>query len=132
MLGAVYDYWAKKRAMRGKPLLRKLQQPPTAADPNPFTVFRQREGKTRPQTRRRRENDEASLQRMQELRESMEVRRLSTFSPSITNQLISAARKYCEPPPPNTRLIQSDGTRQPIIRLDRLVAACWSSWRRAS
>jgi len=37
---AVLAYWRKKRAARGKPLLRRLQAPTSSSDTNPFNVFR--------------------------------------------------------------------------------------------
>jgi hypothetical protein len=36
----VLAYWRKKRAARGKPLLRRLQAPTSSSDTNPFNVFR--------------------------------------------------------------------------------------------
>ncbi len=37
---AVLAYWRRKRAARGKPLLRRLQAPTSSSDTNPFNVFR--------------------------------------------------------------------------------------------
>lgn len=61
---AVYDYWLAKRRQRGKPLLRRLHAPTPITDSNPYNVFRPREKVHRPQTRRRRENNEDSLEKM--------------------------------------------------------------------
>ena len=90
---AVYAHWLSKRKRLGKPVLRRLQQPPAVTDPNPFAVFRPREkanrcapaasptppcrisprGRScRPQTRRRRENDSAAYHRMQKLRQNLD------------------------------------------------------------
>lgn len=37
---AVFTYWRRKRAARGRPLLRRLQAPTSSSDTNPFNVFR--------------------------------------------------------------------------------------------
>ena len=37
---AVFTYWWRKRAARGRPLLRRLQAPTSSSDTNPFNVFR--------------------------------------------------------------------------------------------
>ena len=57
ILTAVYEYWVDKRKRLKRPILRRLQPPPAPNDLNPFNVFRPREKISRPQTRRRREND---------------------------------------------------------------------------
>ncbi len=63
---AVYEYWKKKRADRGKPLLRRLEAPVNYNNPNPLLTFRNRgEARARPQTRRRRENNPDSLDKLQ-------------------------------------------------------------------
>ncbi|EIE24666.1 hypothetical protein COCSUDRAFT_41002 [Coccomyxa subellipsoidea C-169] len=68
---AIYDFWRTKRERIGKPLLRRLQAPTSSSDQNPFGVFRPREKIHRPQTRRRRENNEDSLDKMQAIRKNM-------------------------------------------------------------
>ena len=73
ILEAVYKYWTDKRAKTGKPCLRRLQPPPAPGDSNPFNVFRQREKTNRPQTRRRRENDAGSYDKMRQIRRQMEM-----------------------------------------------------------
>lgn len=73
ILEAVYNYWTAKRKRTGKPCLRRLQPPPAPNDNNPFNVFRQREKTNRPQTRRRRENDQASFEKMRQIRRNMEM-----------------------------------------------------------
>ena len=73
ILEAVYVYWCEKRKRTGKPCLRRLQPPPAPNDANPFNVFRQREKTNRPQTRRRRENDAASFDKMRQIRRNVEV-----------------------------------------------------------
>ena len=73
LLEAVYKYWTEKRLKTGKPCLRRLQPPPAPGDSNPFNVFRQREKTNRPQTRRRRENDGASYDKMRAIRRQMEM-----------------------------------------------------------
>lgn len=73
ILEAVYNYWVEKRKKTGKPCLRRLQPPPAPNDNNPFNVFRQREKTNRPQTRRRRENDQASFEKMRQIRRNMEM-----------------------------------------------------------
>ena len=62
---AVYEYWMAKRAKLGRPLLRKLQAPTPLNNQDPFKVFRPREKVHRPQTRRRRENNADSFERLQ-------------------------------------------------------------------
>jgi hypothetical protein len=62
---AIYEYWKKKRADRGKPLLRRLEAPVNYNNPNPMLTFRSRgEVRARPQTRRRRENNPDSLDKL--------------------------------------------------------------------
>jgi len=73
VLFAVYEYWQQKRKRWNKPLLRRLQAPTSAADTNPYNVFRPREKIHRPQTRRRRENNVQSFEKMKELRANMEM-----------------------------------------------------------
>lgn len=73
VLCAVYDYWQQKRAKWGKPLLRRLQAPTSASDKNPYNVFRPRDKPHRPHTRRKRENDMQSFEKMKELRTNMEM-----------------------------------------------------------
>ena len=73
IMEAVYDYWCAKRSRTGKPCLRRLQPPPAPNDANPFNVFRQREKTNRPQTRRRRENDASSFEKMRQIRKHMEM-----------------------------------------------------------
>jgi enhancer of polycomb-like protein len=70
VLEAVYEYWLTKRKRHGKPALRRLCAPPATNDNNPHSVFRPREKVTRVQTRRRRESDSASLERMRVLMNS--------------------------------------------------------------
>jgi enhancer of polycomb-like protein len=61
---AVYDFWLRKRARLGHPLLRRLQAPTPHTNPDPYRVFRPRERIGRPQTRRRRENNPDSLDKL--------------------------------------------------------------------
>jgi enhancer of polycomb-like protein len=70
-VAAVFDYWAAKRERRQKPLMRPYQMPPPVTDTNPYNVFRPREKISRPQTRRKRENDHAAYQKMAEIRRNM-------------------------------------------------------------
>ena len=65
---AVYDYWLAKRRRGNRPLLRRLQAPTPINDNNPYNVFRPRERLNRPQTRRRRENNEDSLDKLRMIR----------------------------------------------------------------
>jgi len=73
ILTAVYEYWTDKRQRLKKPLLRRLQPPPAPNDNNPFNVFRPREKISRPQTRRRRENDVTSYDKLRQLRKSLDI-----------------------------------------------------------
>ena len=52
--------------------MRPYQMPPPVTDTNPFNVFRPREKLSRPQTRRKRENDLVAYEKMQEIRANME------------------------------------------------------------
>lgn len=61
---AVYEYWKSKRASLGRPLLRKLQAPTPLNNTDPHRVFRSRDRPNRPQTRRRRENNPDSLDKL--------------------------------------------------------------------
>mmetsp|Transcript_1358 Transcript_1358/g.1933 ORF Transcript_1358/g.1933 Transcript_1358/m.1933 type:complete len:430 (+) Transcript_1358:187-1476(+) len=72
VLQAVYEYWVAKRGRQGKPLVRDFQLPPPVTDTNPYNVFRPRERISRPQTRRKRENDPAAREKLRELMESLE------------------------------------------------------------
>lgn len=75
VLTAVYEFWRDKRVGVGKPVLRHFWPPPPATDTNPYTVFRPREKVQRPQTRRRRENDIASFEKLKEIRKNLEAGR---------------------------------------------------------
>ncbi|GBG84298.1 hypothetical protein CBR_g38268 [Chara braunii] len=72
VLAAVFEYWKAKRERWRKPILRRLQPPPPVTDTNPFNVFRPREKVQRPHTRRRRENDVASFQKLQQVRANIQ------------------------------------------------------------
>ena len=73
ILTAVYEYWVDKRKRVKKPILRRLQPPPAPNDTNPFNVFRPREKISRPQTRRRRENDVSSYDKLRQIRKSVDI-----------------------------------------------------------
>mmetsp|Transcript_10912 Transcript_10912/g.40061 ORF Transcript_10912/g.40061 Transcript_10912/m.40061 type:complete len:541 (-) Transcript_10912:3027-4649(-) len=73
VLSSVYDFWIDKRKRWQKPLLRRLQPPTSVNDQNPYNVFRPREKVHRPHTRRKRENDLASYQRLFQVRANLEV-----------------------------------------------------------
>lgn len=60
----VYEYWKRKRNKLGKPLLRRLQAPTPLNNSDPYKVFRSRDRPNRPQTRRRRENNPDSLEKL--------------------------------------------------------------------
>lgn len=68
---AVYDYWWTKRRRLGHPLVRQLQAPTPINDQNPYRVFRPREKIHRPQTRRRRENNPDSLEKLHMIRDNL-------------------------------------------------------------
>jgi len=72
VITAVFKYWVAKRTKRQKPLMRAHQMPPPVTDTNPFNVFRPREKISRPQTRRKRENDVIAYEKMLEIRQNME------------------------------------------------------------
>ncbi|CAG9465303.1 unnamed protein product [Pedinophyceae sp. YPF-701] len=67
----VVKYWRQKRSKFGKPFIRELQAPTNPQDPNPMHCFRAREKAHRPQTRRRRENDVRSFEKLREMRDNM-------------------------------------------------------------
>ncbi|XP_078443303.1 uncharacterized protein LOC144712837 isoform X2 [Wolffia australiana] len=69
---SVYNYWKKKRERWQKPILRRLQPPPPASDSNPYNVFRTREKAYRLHTRRRRENNVQSFERLRIVRRNIE------------------------------------------------------------
>lgn len=68
---AVQRHWREKRDKRKRPLLRMLEAPTGAQDNNPYAVFRPREKQSRPQTRRRRENDVRSYERLREVHDNL-------------------------------------------------------------
>lgn len=70
---AVYEYWLAKRAKLGRPLLRKLQAPTPLNNQDPYKVFRPREKIHRPQTRRRRENNPDSFERLQTISDNIRM-----------------------------------------------------------
>lgn len=75
VLSAVMGYWKGKRERAGKPLLRRYQAPTLASNTDPFSVFRPREKTNRPQTRRKRENDMQSFEKMKDLRQNLDSAR---------------------------------------------------------
>ncbi|GAQ90948.1 Polycomb enhancer protein [Klebsormidium nitens] len=77
ILCAVYEYWKDKRERWNKPILRRLQPPPSVTDQNPFNVFRPRERVHRPHTRRmqRHENDLPSYEKMLEMKNNLKAAR---------------------------------------------------------
>ncbi|KAL4429854.1 hypothetical protein ABPG77_010971 [Micractinium sp. CCAP 211/92] len=74
----VYNYWLQRRKVLGRPLMRRLQAPTPINDQNPYNVFRPRERIHRPQTRRRRENNADSLEKLRMIRENV-LRALDIF-----------------------------------------------------
>mmetsp|Transcript_10442 Transcript_10442/g.29715 ORF Transcript_10442/g.29715 Transcript_10442/m.29715 type:complete len:525 (-) Transcript_10442:261-1835(-) len=72
VLDDVYNYWYNKRKERQKPLMRRLQAPTSVSDTNPFNVFRPRERVNRPQTRRKRENDMTSYEKMKAMQQNLQ------------------------------------------------------------
>lgn len=75
---AVYDYWLAKRKRLERPLLRRLQAPTPIGDNDPYHVFRPRERQNRAQTRRRRENNEDSLEKLKMIRNNL-IKGLDVF-----------------------------------------------------
>jgi len=73
ILDQVFDYWKEKRRRLQKPALRRLQAPTPESDNNPFLVFRMRAKPNRPQTRRRRETQEESMEKLRMLRHNLEA-----------------------------------------------------------
>lgn len=69
----VYEYWKKKRASLGRPLLRKLQAPTPLNNTDPHRVFRSRDRPNRPQTRRRRENNPDSLDKLSMIADNIKM-----------------------------------------------------------
>ncbi|PSC68541.1 enhancer of polycomb 1 [Micractinium conductrix] len=67
----VYAYWVARRKALGRPLMRRLIAPTPINDQNPYNVFRPRERIHRPQTRRRRENNADSLEKLRMVRENV-------------------------------------------------------------
>eukprot|EP00892_Ulva_mutabilis_P004363 jgi/Ulvmu1/2299/UM013_0146.1 len=67
----VYEFWREKRKNHGKPCLRRLQAPTPDSDNNPHHVFRQRTKPNKPLTRRRRETQEESLEKLRAVRHNV-------------------------------------------------------------
>jgi enhancer of polycomb-like protein len=70
---SVYEYWKKKRASLGRPLLRRLQAPTPLNNTDPYKVFRSRDRPNRPQTRRRRENNPDSLDKLTMIADNIKI-----------------------------------------------------------
>ena len=87
IFSAVYEYWKAKRRRLGKPMLRKLQAPTAIADTNPFNVFRPRERINRPQTRRRRENNQESWDKLLLMKQNL------TKAKEVTELMAKRERK---------------------------------------
>ncbi|CAH9103626.1 unnamed protein product [Cuscuta europaea] len=71
---SIYSYWKEKRERWQKPILRRLQPPPSVNDTNPYNVFRPREKAHRLHTRRmqRRENNVQSFEKLRQVRRNLE------------------------------------------------------------
>lgn len=69
---AVYEFWLQKRAKLCRPLLRRLQAPTAVNNSDPYKVFRPRDRVHRPQTRRRRENNTDSLDKLTLIKQNIE------------------------------------------------------------
>ncbi|KAI3429860.1 hypothetical protein D9Q98_010171 [Chlorella vulgaris] len=67
----VYNYWLARRKALGRPLMRRLMAVTPVNDNNPYNVFRPRERVHRPATRRRRENNSDSLEKLRMIRENV-------------------------------------------------------------
>lgn len=72
ILSRVFDYWQEKRKTQLKPSLRRLQAPTPESDANPYLVFRQRQKPNKPLTRRRRETQEESLDKISAIVENLQ------------------------------------------------------------
>jgi Tfp pilus assembly protein PilP len=68
----VYEYWKEKRKTTAKPSLRRLQAPTPESEPNPYLVFRQRAKPNKPLTRRRRETQDESIEKMAAIVENLD------------------------------------------------------------
>ena len=68
----VYEFWRDKRRRAAKPALRRLQAPTPESEANPYLVFRQRAKPSKPLTRRRRETQEESLDKLGAVLENLE------------------------------------------------------------
>jgi enhancer of polycomb-like protein len=68
----VFEFWKEKRKTLQKPMLRRLQAPTPECDANPYLVFRQRAKPNKPLTRRRREAQEESLEKIDMILSNLE------------------------------------------------------------
>ena len=75
VLIAVYEYWRQRRIETGKPLLRHFWPQTPDSDKNDANCFRPRKKVRRPQTRRRRDNDFPTYERLKEIRINLESSR---------------------------------------------------------
>eukprot|EP01025_Chloroclados_australasicus_P044792 TRINITY_DN4880_c1_g2_i10.p1 TRINITY_DN4880_c1_g2~~TRINITY_DN4880_c1_g2_i10.p1 ORF type:complete len:517 (-),score=58.25 TRINITY_DN4880_c1_g2_i10:783-2228(-) len=72
ILQDLLKFWEGKRKKAQKPLMRKFQAATPSSDTNPFNVFRPREKIHRVQTRRRRENNEESLEKLRMIHQNLQ------------------------------------------------------------
>lgn len=79
LLATMYDFWTKKRARWGKPLIRRFQPPTQAMDPSPHATFRPREKETK-HFRRTRKNDREAFNKLEvvcdDLKQAREILQL--------------------------------------------------------
>ena len=126
IMEAVYDYWCAKRSRTESPVC-GVCSPPAPNDANPFNVFRQREKTNRPQTRRRRENDASSFEKMRQIRKHMEMAyAVVELTLKREEKKLERCRGECD-----ARALQIELKHEPRTKHEDIEAACRGENRRA-
>ena len=101
----VHDFWREKRKRSQKPALRRLQAPTPEADANPYLVFRQRAKPNKPLTRRRRETQEESLEKINLILRNLE--HVVKIAAMVREREASKSYLTVRPPSPSCPAITS-------------------------
>ncbi|KAL4437402.1 hypothetical protein ABPG75_004541 [Micractinium tetrahymenae] len=122
----VYNYWLQRRKALGRPLMRRLQAPTPVNDQNPYNVFRPRERIHRPQTRRRRENNADSLEKLRMIRENV-LKALDIFECLVKRERKKRDLVYVETDMQQLQIKQRHEPREALEQIDAEYAAAAKS-----